>query len=419
MPRTILHVDMDAFFASVEVRERPELEGRPVVVGADPEEGEGRGVVAAASYEAREYGIHSAQPISEAWRRCPDAVFLRPRGELYREASRAIFSVLERYTDQVEPLSIDEAFLDVTASRRLFGEGREIAVRIRREIREEQELTASIGVATSKFVAKIASDLEKPDALVVVPPGEERDFLAPLEIDRLWGAGPKAVARFREMGVGTIGEAADLPLRRMIEAFGEARGRRFHELARGVDERPVSPERERKSLGKEHTFARDVADREVVARRLLALCEDTALALRRKGLAGSTVTLKLRWASFDTITRQTTLDRPVHTTERIWSAARGLLAEADRPDREIRLVGVSVSGLVDEDARQLTLFGREGEAADEQVARAVDAVADRFGERALTRAELIERPGHGRPDPREEAGDPEEERGGDGEEPTA
>jgi len=169
-----------------------------------------------------------------------------------------------------------------------------------------------------------------------------------------------------------------------------------------VDERPVSPERERKSLGKEHTFSADVADRQKVARRLLALCEDTALALRRKGLAGSTVTLKLRWESFDTITRQTTLDRPVHTTERIWSAARGLLSEADRHGRKVRLVGVSVSGLVDEDARQLSLFGREGEAADEQVARAVDAVADRFGERALTRAELIGRPGHGRPEPPEE-----------------
>ena len=389
MTRTILHVDMDAFFASVEARERPKLRGRPVVVGADPRGGEGRGVVAAASYEAREFGIHSAQPISEAYRRCPDAVFVRPRGELYAEVSRSIFGILEDFTDQVEKLSVDEAFLDVTASRRLFGEGPEIARRIKERIREEERLTASVGVAPSKFVAKVASDLEKPDGLVVVRPGEERDFLAPLEIERLWGAGPKAVERFRRLGVATIGDAAGLSERRLLEAFGEAQGRRFHRLSRGVDDRPVTPERERKSLGKERTFPEDVADRSRVRRELLALCESTALALRSRGLAGSTVTVKLRWEGFDTVTRQATLERPIDTTEALWSAARELLERADRPSRRVRLVGVTVSSLVSDADRQLSLFDEEGESDAERVAHAVDELTDRFGRGALTRAALL------------------------------
>ncbi|HKK07917.1 MAG TPA: DNA polymerase IV [Gemmatimonadota bacterium] len=388
--RTILHVDMDAFFASVEEREDPSLRGKPVVVGADPRGGRGRGVVAAANYVARRYGIHSAQPISEAWRRCPGAVYLEPRGALYARVSAAVFELFEGYTDLVEPLSIDEAFLDVTASRQLFGAGPEIAARLKREVRDAQGLTASIGVADSKFVAKIASDLEKPDGLVVVPPGGSRGFLAPLGIERLWGAGPRALERFRRLGVSTIGDAARLPLDVLVGAFGEARGHRFHRLVRGIDERPVRPDRERKSLGKETTFSRDVADRERVRRALLRLCEETALALRRKGLAGSTVTVKLRWEGFETVTRQRSLDRSVNTTERIWPVARDLLERADRPERRVRLVGVSLSGLVPEEGRQLTLFGTDGERRDERVAAALDRLSERFGRGTVTRAALLE-----------------------------
>ncbi len=388
--RAILHVDMDAFFASVEQREDPSLKGKPVVVGSDPQGGRGRGVVAAASYEARRYGIHSAQPISEAWRRCPGAVYLRPRGSLYREVSRGVFGILERYTDLVEPLSIDEAFLDVTASKQLFGTGPEIARRIKREVRDEERLTASVGVAPSKFIAKIASDLEKPDGLVIVPPGTERAFLDPLEIRRLWGAGPRTQARFRELGARTLGDVARLELAVLVGTFGEARGRHFHELARGIDERPVRPDRERKSLGKEITFHRDVSDRERVRRTLLGLCDETALALRGKGLAGSTVTVKLRWEGFETVTRQASLDRAVNTTERIWPVARELLTKADRPGRRVRLVGVSLSGLVAEEGRQLTLFAPEGERRDERVASALDRLAERFGPGAVTRAALLE-----------------------------
>jgi len=388
--RTILHVDMDAFFASVEEREDPSLRGRPVVVGADPRGGDGRGVVAAANYMARRYGIHSAQPISEAWRRCPDAAYLRPRGDLYARVSESVFSLFERYTNLVEPLSIDEAFLDVTASRHLFGTGPEIARRLKREIREAEQITASIGVADSKFVAKIASDLEKPDGLVVVPPGGAREFLAPLEIERLWGAGPKALERFARLGVRTIGGAAVLSLDVLVSTFGEARGRRFHELVRGIDERPVRPDRERKSLGKETTFPEDVSDRDRVRRALFRLCEETALALRRKGLAGSTVIVKLRWEGFDTVTRQRSLDRSVNTTERIWPVARDLLEHADRPSRKVRLVGVSLSGLVPEEGRQLTLFGTDGERRDERVAAALDRLSERFGRGTVTRAALLD-----------------------------
>ena len=391
MDRVILHVDMDAFFAAVEVREDPSLEGRPVVVGADPDGGDGRGVVAAASYEAREYGIHSAMPISEAWNRCSHAEFLRPRGDLYARVSRRIFDILDDYTDRVEPLSIDEAFLDVTGSRRLFGTGEEIAAEIRERIRERESLTASVGVATSKFVAKIASDLEKPDGLVVVPPDAEEEFLAPLPVSRLWGAGPRAQETFAELGLDTIGDVAAAEPERLVEAFGEAAGRSYHRLARGVDPREVEPDRDRKSLGKEYTFGRDREDREVVERTLLRLCEKVARRLREKELAGLTVTVKLRWEGFETVTRQTTLNEPVDTVERIWPAARSLFREADRPARRVRLVGVSVSRFREGPSRQLGLFEEGEEAVDDQVAEAVDRLADRYGSRSITRAALLER----------------------------
>lgn len=387
--RTILHVDMDAFFAAVEVRENPRLIGRPVVVGANPRGGRGRGVVAAASYEAREYGIHSAMPIAEAYRRCPHAAYLRPRGSLYGAVSRRILAMLERYTELVEPLSIDEAFLDVTASEALFGDGAAIARAIKREILEQESLTASVGVASSKFIAKLASDLRKPDGLVQVRPGSERRFLAPLEIERLWGAGPKTLEGLHRLGIRTFGDMERLEPDELIRAFGKVSGRRFHRLSRGLDDRPVLPDRERKSLGKEITFEADVMDRRVVERTLLRLCEQVAAALRRKDLAGTTVTVKLRWQGFDTVTRQTTLARPVDTFEGIWPVAVRLLRIADRKKRRVRLVGVTLSGLRRSSAGQLSLF-EAGERPDRRVASAIDALKLRFGRRAVTRAALLE-----------------------------
>jgi len=406
MLRTILHVDMDAFFAAVEERETPALRERPVVVGADPKGGRGRGVVATANYEARRYGIGSAMPISEAYRRCPGAAYVRPRGKLYREVSRRIFAILRSCTDLVEPLSIDEAFLDVTASRRLLGDGPAIARSLKERIRESESLTASVGVATSKFVAKLASDLEKPDGLVIVPAGGERETIAPLDVRRLWGAGPRTLARLERLGVATIGDVAALGREALVREFGEALGGRFHELSRGIDARPVCPDRARKSLGKEFTFDRDVADRGQVERTLLRLCEEVGAALRREKLAGHTVTVKLRWEGFETVTRQAAQARPVDTTEHIWPPARDLLRAADQPARRVRLVGVTVSGFGAASGRQLSLFEGGERTPGSRVADAIDTLAERFGKRAVTRAALLpdvrreasHSAGHGRPE---------------------
>ena len=387
--RTILHVDMDAFYAAVEERENPALRGKPVVVGSAPKEGRGRGVVATANYSARRYGIGSAMPISEAWRRCPTAVYLRPRMRLYAEVSRRVRRIFERFTDLIEPVSIDEAFLDVTASRRLHGDGTAIAVRIKDAIRQDEQLTASIGCAASKFVAKIASDLDKPDGLVVVEAGTEAEFLAPLPIARLWGAGPKALERFRRLGCVTIGDAARLERGVLVRTFGDSLGDRFHRLSRGIDDRPVEPDHVRKSLGKEATFGEDVADRKVVERTLLDLTDQVAASLRRKRLAGATVTVKLRWEGFETVTRQRTLQQPVNTVERIWPVARELLRSADRPRLKVRLVGVTLSALDRTDSGQADFFEpRTG--LDARVAEAVDALAERFGSGTVTRAALLE-----------------------------
>jgi DNA polymerase-4 len=387
--RTILHVDMDAFFAAVEEREDPSLRGKPVVIGADPRGGKGRGVVSTANYEARKYGVGSAMPIGEAWRRCPQAVFLPPRGKLYGDASRAIFEIFGHFTELVEGLSVDEAFLDVTASRRLYGDGPTIARAIKDEIRRQQSLTASVGVAASKYVAKVASDLEKPDGLVVVEPGSEAEFLAPLDVKRLWGAGPKSQQALRGLGCRTIGDVAALDPAVLVRRFGEAGGLHFHRLSRGLDERRVNPGHERKSLGKERTFGEDVTDRRVVERKLLGLCEGVAAALRRKKLAGTTVTVKLRFEGFETITRRRTLEAPVDTFELLWPAARELFREADRPKQRVRLIGVTVSGF-ERAPSQLGLFEAPGPDLDHRVAEVVDRLSERYGRGTVTRAAMLE-----------------------------
>ncbi len=407
MERSILHVDMDAFFAAVEERDDASLRGGPLVVGADPRGGRGRGVVSTANYEARRYGIGSAMPISEAYRRCPHAVFLRPRMRLYAEVSERVFDILGRYTNLVEPLSIDEAFLDVTASRRLHGDGPTIARALKAEIRRSEGLTASVGCAPSKFLAKVASDLDKPDGLVVVEPGHERGFLDQLGLERLWGAGPRALERFRSLGCAMIGDVSRLDRAVLVREFGEAMGDRFHRLSRGLDERPVEPEYVRKSLGKEITFGEDVADRTSVERTLLDLSEKVAAALRRRRLAGMTVAVKLRWEGFETVTRQRTLEEPADTVERIWPVACQLLRAADRPRLKVRLIGVTLSQLERSGGHQLGLFAGDAARVDARVAAAVDELADRFGSGTVTRAALLAResgrssaePDAGRSDP--------------------
>jgi DNA polymerase-4 len=391
--RVIIHIDMDAFFAAVEQRDRPELRGRPVVIGADPKGGKGRGVVSTASYEARRFGIHSAQPISQAWRLCPDAVFLPVDGEKYSRESDRIRAILQEFTPQIQFVSIDEGFLDVTGSLRLFGGKRRLAEAIQQRIEAQTGLTASLGVAPNKLVAKIASDLRKPRGLVIVEPGEVEEFLRPLEVRRLPGVGPKMREALAPMGITTIGQLADVPLPTLAGRFGEW-GADLWRKARGIDESPVEEGEEAKSIGHEHTFDEDTSDYELVRSTLMHLCERTARRLRRAGKAGHTVTTKVRFEGFVTVTRQQRLDRPVCEATGIYAAALENFTAAPPDGRRIRLVGVSVSALVDRDAVpsrivQRLLFEDGGPVKAEDVrrriARAEDAVKDRFGDDAIRR----------------------------------
>jgi DNA polymerase IV len=386
---TILHVDLDAFFAAVEQRDRPELRGRPVIVGGrDPT---ARGVVSAASYEARRFGVHSAMPLRTAYALCPEGVFLSVDGRKYQRVSREIMTILRRFTPLVEPISIDEAFLDVTASRALFGDGPTIAAAIKAAITLDVGLTASVGVASTKLVAKIASDLRKPDGLVVVPPGEEAAFLAPLPISRLWGVGEKTAKALGEFGVTTIGDLAALPEELLIRRFGK-HGASLGTRARGVDPDPVGGGDSAKSIGHEHTFDVDTSDPEVIERTLLAMADGVASRLRSAGLKASTIQVKIRDSSFRTISRQRTLAVPTDLAEPIWQVALELARPEVRGLR-VRLLGISVSHL---DVReQLGLFESEGPdhagGGDRRrrATQAADAIRRRYGDRAVTRARLL------------------------------
>jgi DNA polymerase-4 len=386
-PRTILHLDMDAFFAAVEQRDRPELRGKPVIVGADPKGGLGRGVVSTASYEARRFGVGSAMPISEAWRRCPQGVYLQPDMEKYARESERIMEVMGRVTDLVEPVSIDEAFLDVTGSARAFGDGAAIAGRLKHEIHAETGLTASVGVATSKLVAKVASDMRKPDGLVVVPPGSEAAFLAPLSVRRLWGVGPKLEEQLAKLGVLTIGDLAGLDPLRLERRLG-THGHDLRQLARGEDTRPVvAGPWQARSLGQEHTYDRDTSDTSRLRATLLELADGVAARLRRHGLRARTVTLKYRDEDFRTTTHARTLPEATDSGSTLFDTAWTLFGEVHR-GRRVRLVGIYASHLGDE-RPQLELFA--GPKAPAPLDRLRDAVAERFGSEKITRASLLGR----------------------------
>jgi DNA polymerase-4 len=382
MTRTILHVDLDAFFAAVEQRDRPELRGKPVIVGGGgPND---RGVVSAASYEARRFGVHSAMPLRQAGRLCPDGIFLPVDGAKYQAASRDVMAVLRRYTPLVEPISIDEAFLDVTASRKLFGDGETVGRKIKKAVRDEVRLTISVGVASTKLVAKIASDLRKPDGLVVVAPGDEASFLAPLPISRLWGVGDRTAVALRDYGVRTIGELAALDPHILTRRFGK-HGASLAARARGEDADPVSDHADAKSIGHEHTFDVDTADRETIERTLLAMAEGVAGRLRASGVKAGTISVKIRDSTFHTITRQRTLPAPTDLTDPIWKTALELARPEVRGIR-VRLLGVTASHLGSPD--QMPLFG-DGDDRVRRTVEAADELRRRFGERAVTRARLV------------------------------
>jgi DNA polymerase-4 len=381
---SIIHVDLDAFFAAVEQRDRPELRGKPVIVGGDPRS---RGVVSTASYEARKFGVHSAMPLRTAMSLCPDGIFLPVDGARYQRVSGEVMAVLRRFTPAVEQVSIDEAFLDVAGSEALFGPAPEIARRIKAEVMAATGLTISVGVATSKLVAKVASDLRKPDGLVVVEPGQEAAFLAPLEIRRLWGIGPKTAERLNGLGVRTIGELAALPVETLARILGD-HGATLHDRALGIDPDPVVGGGEAaKSVSHETTFALDVTDAAEIERTLLALSEGVSARLRAAGLRAGTVAVKIRDSGFRTITRQKQLAEPSDLTEPIWRAALDL-ARPEVRGKSIRLLGVAATGLgVPE---QTTMF----EVVDEKrrrVVDATDALRRRYGDRAVTRASLLQR----------------------------
>jgi DNA polymerase-4 len=378
---------MDAFYASVEQRDDPSLRGKPVIVGGRSR----RGVVLAASYEVRPFGVRSAMPMAEALRRAPQAIVVPPHRDRYASASEEVFEVFRRYTPLVEPLSLDEAFLDVTGSAALFGDGATIAAAIKRDIREGLRLTASAGVAPCKFVAKVASDLRKPDALVVVAPGEVAEFLAPLPIERMWGVGPKTAPRMRALGYQTLGDLAradDAALERLLGSWGPEVGR----LARGEDARDVIPDALAKSIGAEETYEEDLVGADAIAATLLEHAGRVARRLVRARLSAHTVTVKIKCADFTLRTRRATLPEPVQDTDAIHRAAVELLARVPLEGRRVRLTGVSVSGIA-EGAPAPTLFRDERAEKRRRVEEVAARIADRYGdEGAVTRATLLGKP---------------------------
>jgi DNA polymerase-4 len=383
---TVLHVDMDAFFASVEVRRRPELRGRPVVVG-----GVGpRGVVSSASYEARRYGVRSAMPAMRARALCPQAVFLPPDFSAYSEASQAVMRIFHDVTPLVEPLSLDEAFLDVAGAQRLLGRPALIARDIRARIAEEQHLTCSVGVAPTKFVAKLGSTRAKPDGTIVVPAGQVLDFLHPLPVDALWGVGERAAETLHRLGLSTVGDLARAPVGMLRGALGEAAAAHLHELSWGRDSRRVVSEHVDKSIGAEMTYDTDVADPAVLRRSLLALAEKVGARLRGSGQVGRTIAIKVRLADFRTVNRSRTMPTTTDVAREIFETAWALF-EVLGATEHIRLLGVRVEGLAAEAtaSRQLTLG--EPERGWREAEAATDAVAARFGRSIVGPASLLGR----------------------------
>ncbi len=402
--RAILHVDMDAFYVSVEERENPSLRGKPVVVGGPGN----RGVVAAANYPARVFGVRSAMASSMARRLCPHAIFLPGDHKRYADVSQSVMSIFRDVTELVEPLSLDEAFLDVTGSQRLQGPAPKIARSIRSRVQEEVGLTCSVGLAPSKLIAKLASEAAKPKivgrriepgaGVRVVRVNEVQNFLRPLPVRAMWGVGPKTAERLTRLGIQTVGELADLPLAMLISSLGEANGHHLHEVSNGRDERPVVPGRETKSISQEETFATDVFDGELMHRELVRMSDSVASRLRAAGVRGRTVSIKARYPDFQTVTRSLTLERPTDQAPRILAVADELLSKVD-VDLGLRLLGVGVSGLTSEIQDQLSFDDLAGTTTGEQAAssvastQAIDEIRARFGQAAIGPAAIVTKDG--------------------------
>jgi DNA polymerase-4 len=385
--RQIIHLDVDAFYPSVEVLDNPALKGKPIIVGGGKE----RGVVSSASYEARKFGVHSAQPIAKAKRLCPDGIFLPVRMSRYQEISKQIFEIYHRFTPLVEPLSIDEAFLDVTGSIRLFGQSENIAKKIKQTILTETDLIVSAGVAPSKFVAKIASDIDKPDGLTVVPPNGVRDFLDPLPIKKMWGVGKVTQLALSRLNIHTFRDLRKTPVKVLEKKFGK-NGVKIHLLAMGVDERDVIPEHDVKSIGHEQTFLQDIISLDAAQKELLALADKVARRMRHKGLTGKTVTLKVKYFDFVQITRSTTLPKSINDGLEIYSIACRLLDKTEVTKKPIRLLGISLSQLSFLGiGTQLSLFDQDQSSQKRKRLNTVlDSLHERFGDESVIPGTLLE-----------------------------
>jgi nucleotidyltransferase/DNA polymerase involved in DNA repair len=388
----IIHVDMDAFFASCEQEDNPSLKGKPVIVGADPKNGKGRGVVSACSYEARKFGIHSAMPISRAYKKCPHGVFLPVNGKRYSEVSRKIFALFQDFTPDVEPVSIDEAFLDITGSHQHFGGPEETCRRIKNSVNKNTGLTASVGLAPNKMTAKIASDLKKPDGLVIVREENLTDFLAPLPVGKLWGVGEKTKKCLHKIGIRTIGDIASSEPHTLIYFFGR-NGQHLWELASGIDERNVETEREALSISNEHTYEKDTANIHYIRDVIMALSEKTAWRMRKHGLKARTITLKIRFSDFRTCTRAATIDKPTNFAHIIYENCIDKLREftpLEKNNKKLRLLGVKVSNFSEDEQEQDLFFSPSLlESRKEDLYIAMDRIKDKFGENAIR----LRRPG--------------------------
>jgi len=377
---------MDAFYPAVEVLDKPELKGKPVIVGGNRE----RGVVSSASYEARRFGVHSAQPIATAIKLCPEGIFMPVRMTRYKEVSRQVFEIFHCFTPLVEPLSIDEAILDLTGAERLMGQTKEIAKKIKETVLKKTGLTVSAGVASSKFVAKIASDIDKPDGLIVVPPDRVREFLDPLPVKKMWGVGKITQQALARLNVKTFKDLRQIPVEILEKNFGK-HGAAMHLLSMGIDERDVEPEREAKSIGHEQTFMEDILNPDQARKEILSLSNRIALRMRREEIRGSTVSLKVKYSDFTQITRAATLPEPTDDSMEIYSTSCGLLKKTAVGKRPVRLLGISLSRLSSpEGEKQLFLFDRDkGYRKRKDLNTALDSICDKFGEKSIRPATLI------------------------------
>jgi len=378
MARCIFHIDLDAFFVSVEQVLNPKLKGKPVIVGGDPER---RGVVASASYEARPFGIHAGMPSSKARRLCPQAIFIRSHFSLYKDASAKFMKILGDFSPYIEPLGLDEAYLDVTGCEEPYGSPQKLALAIKERTYKELEITASVGIATCKVVAKIASDLCKPDGLLEIAPGEEQAFLNPLPVAKLPGVGKKTEQSLKEMGITTIGELASLPSDTIKRQFG-ATGAVLHSYARGIDDREVEAPGEAKSISQQLTFARDTLDRNFLEANLHNLCQEVCQELRSQNKRAKCVAIRLRYADFKTITRQVILREASNVTQVIFATAQQLLSKAlAQQEKPIRLIGIRISSLVGE-GKQLPMFD-SGTEKPEHLDKAIDKIRRKYGSTAI------------------------------------